>query len=671
MIGLRVDKGCEKKYSKILDSDKVYHFSQEYKIDSYTDKIFVDSEKYIDLYSSKDLTINVCAIAGKNGTGKSTIMELLYMIINNLSKTEKKFSEDLESIKGLNATLFFKTDQFYKVEIKGSDVNIYKYKEDLTLYSKPLSNFDFNNFFYSVAINYSQYSLNATQMGNWLNGLFHKNDGYQIPIVLNPMRTRGNFDINVENSLVQARLFTNLVRESNNKNIDFNHLTDSLTATHVDLKFQNKNKENKVLYRLEIKPERKEDKNKLDLEKSKFEEVRLKDLNVSKIELLKILNECFDFRLNEYIPDNFTTEITNSDLDSFVFHSLNYLYYKIINIAIIYPEYQYYFNREKKDFYPNKLKEYIKKIILEDTSHIVFKIKQTLNFLKYQHLEFRFGLFSLEDISGKISLVINDPSNNLTEENRIELLPPPIFKANILLQSQKRSLEDAINFNTLSSGQMQMINSVSSILYHLINLDSVVDGYRYKRINILLDEIELYFHPELQRKYIASILNSVKALEFSNIKEINFCFITHSPFILSDIPNDNIMFLEQQSKEDGKLFSEQIESVDKTFCANIHDLLSKNFFMSNGFMGEFSVIKVKEIIDELKDKEVTKTEFDKQEIRKTIDIIGEPLLKYKLKELLEKAEMYDDVKESDEDKIKRLEEELKKVREAQKLKNNK
>ncbi|WP_075344309.1 AAA family ATPase [Tenacibaculum agarivorans] len=662
LIGLRANEGCEKKYSKILDKGKVYHFSQEYTVDSSTDKIILNSEKYIDLYSSNNLKININAIAGKNGTGKSTIMEMLFMIINNLSKTETTFSESLEHIKGLDTTLFFKTDQFYKLEIKDSDVRAYKYKKDLTLDNKPLPKFDFNDFFYSVAINYSQYSLNATQMGNWLNGLFHKNDGYQIPIVLNPMRTRGNFDINVENALVQARLFTNLVRENNNKNIDFNHLTDTLTATHVELKFQNKNKEDKVLYNLEIKTERNEDNNRLNLEKSKFEEIKLKDLNVSKKDLLITLNRCYNFKLFEYIPDDSNLEINYTGVNSLVLHSLNYLYYKVINIAIIYPEYQHYFNRDEKDFYPDKLYEYIKKLILEDTSHIVFKIKQTLNFLKYKHLEFSFGRFSLEDISGRISLVINDTSNNLTEENRIELLPPPIFKANIFLQSKQKGLENAIEFNTLSSGQMQMINSVSSILYHLINLDSVVDGYQYKRVNVLLDEIELYFHPELQRKYVASILNSVKALQFSKIKEINFCFITHSPFILSDIPSHNIMFLEQQNKEDGTLFSEQIESVDKTFCANIHDLLSKNFFMNNGFMGEFSVSKVKEIIAKLEHNIDSNVLINSKEIRKIIDIIGEPLLKYKLKELLEEVETNDRVVESNEDKIKRLEEELKKLK---------
>ena len=53
-----------------------------------------------------------------------------------------------------------------------------------------------NSLFYSILINYSHHGLNSLHVGNWINSLFHKNDGYQTPIVLNPMRTEGKIDIN-------------------------------------------------------------------------------------------------------------------------------------------------------------------------------------------------------------------------------------------------------------------------------------------------------------------------------------------------------------------------------------------------------------------------------------------------------------------------------------------
>ena len=667
LIGIRANSGCNKKYSKILKHDVVYHFSQEYQIEPNTDKILEFPEKYIDLYSTNNLKINISAIAGKNGTGKSTIMELFFMIVNNLSRTHDKFLKHLDSIEGLNVTLFFKTNQFYKIEVIDSDVKVFSYKKNLEPRSNSSSKFDFNKFFYSVAINYSQYALNSKEMGYWLNGLFHKNDGYQIPIVINPMRTDGNFDINLENDLVQARLITNLVRREGDKNIDFRKLTDSLRATHIKLKYQNKNKSSKVLYKIEIERKKVNRKGELDLKKNEIIDIKLNDLSISRSEVFRCLNTYHNFNLFEYFPIQGNDEDDYDDIEPIVIHSLNYLYYKVINIAITYPEYQQFFSREKKDFFPGMLPIFIEKLLTKDTSHVVFKIRQTLNFLKYRHLEF--GIYTLENLSKQISNVIDSSLNKLKEENRIELLPPPIFKSIISLQPTKDSKnkkKDKIEFNTLSSGEKQMINSVSSLLYHLINLDSVYNGYKYERINVLFDEIELYFHPELQRKYIANIIDSVKALKFNVIKELNFCFVTHSPFILSDIPSENIMFLELDDKNE-VLHSKQVDSVDDTFCANIHDLLAKSFFMSNGFMGQFSINKVKQIISELKEIKKAKSDSDYifgneriEEIKKTIEIIGEPLLKHKLIELFrESTENF----ESNKERIKRLELELKEAKE--------
>ena len=85
------------------------------------------------------------------------------------------------------------------------------------------------HFFYTLAINYSMYAYNSYDYQDecnpewyeklirkakdvtidescWLNGLFHKNDGYQVPIVLSPYRDKGNIDINVENALSKERL---------------------------------------------------------------------------------------------------------------------------------------------------------------------------------------------------------------------------------------------------------------------------------------------------------------------------------------------------------------------------------------------------------------------------------------------------------------------------------
>jgi predicted ATP-binding protein involved in virulence len=134
------------------------------------------------------------------------------------------------------------------------------------------------------------------------------------------------------------------------------------------------------------------------------------------------------------------------------------------------------------------------------------------------------------------------------------------------------------------------------VIYHLINLNSVfkngeisgtIDQNKYRCINIVFDEVELYFHPEFQRTYINDLLTSFKRINPANIDEIsgiNICMLTHSPFILSDIPVRNTLRIDK-----GKIVPLPLGN---TFGANIHDLLADDFFMENGFMGAVAKKKI-------------------------------------------------------------------------------
>lgn len=75
----------------------------------------------------------------------------------------------------------------------------------------------FNEFFYTISTNYSLYSLNEDEYvealednrtidGDWVDGMFHKNDGYLAPVVVTPFRDHGIVDIENENNLAQQRV---------------------------------------------------------------------------------------------------------------------------------------------------------------------------------------------------------------------------------------------------------------------------------------------------------------------------------------------------------------------------------------------------------------------------------------------------------------------------------
>lgn len=634
LIGVKANKDCPLEYSRVLKKEVTYHFTQWYKVDDTDDSITVVNDPLDDLYDLKGIEMRVSAIAGKNGAGKSTLLELVYLIINNLSALEPSLQHPLTLVKELSATLFFKTDRIYRIKAENERVTVHGYSDELRVIKRPIS-FDFTNFFYSLVTNYSQYALNSKEQGMWLEGLFHKNDGYQVPIVINPMRAKGNIDINTENQLAKARFLTNLLRPT----VKDRFISENLEVKIVSLQINPKNRNKEILNVLE---KEKEGKDKL----TSREELKLIDLNLDKTLLLGKLNEIYNFGFSEIRNEG--------DVDEWVKLSLDYLFYKLVSIALTYPDYAQFFDKGNKTFYSEKLQEYLEELILRDTSHKAFKLKQTLNFLKFRHIPTNLGHLTLDNLSAKIQEVIF--ANNLPEERRIELLPPPVFKLDLLLELiGKESGKELVNFSLLSSGEKQLIYSTNSIVYHLNNLDSVNKGYTYKNVNIMLDEIELYFHPEYQRKFINYLRDQISYSSFQQIRSLNFCFITHSPFILSDISASNILFLTIDS--DNK--AEQVEIGSETFCANIHELLAHGFFMDKGLMGEYAVKKVKEVIDVIEGNiSGQENNWDSEKLKLFIERIGEPILKEKLLELYEE----NFTEESIEDEITRLERELTKAK---------
>ena len=91
--------------------------------------------------------------------------------------------------------------------------------------------------------------------------------------------------------------------------------------------------------------------------------------------------------------------------------------------------------------------------------------------------------------------------------------------------------KDVIPFNGLSSGERQIAYTMSNFAYHLVNINSVWRSktkkvgraplLQYRYINAIFDEIELYYHPELQRRFLALLLNMLRDIEVTHIEGIN------------------------------------------------------------------------------------------------------------------------------------------------------
>jgi energy-coupling factor transporter ATP-binding protein EcfA2 len=234
-------------------------------------------------------------------------------------------------------------------------------------------------------------------------------------------------------------------------------------------------------------------------------------------------------------------------------------------------------------------------------------------------------------------------------------------------------------FDSLSSGQTFLLCYVGYIIKYI----EYCKNNNKTSCTIIIDECETSLHPNWQKESVKFFIDAIKSEIEDNFK-INLIFTSHSPFILSDIPKENVIFLDKFHEKETKNKYPKLDTKDlkigncinvskhielKTFGANIHTLLSNGFFMSDGLMGEFAKSKITEIKDfynENKDlkNEDSKFESKKDEFKKNKKyfeniqkIIGEPFLQTIIKNYLDELEiLFNGKKEFLDKEIKRLEE---------------
>lgn len=603
LIAIRPLAGCDKKFTKILSEGIPYVFLNEYDFSNYTDNSKIIKQRgnsTPDLFSIKnnfkrEIKINISAIVGENGSGKSSIVELFYVFCYNLSvinevlfdEVEERLLNSRDIVPNINVEVFYKIDgDIFLLSLINAEIKIFILHKDSFVEIKNHT-FSLNDFFYTISINYSLHSLNSLVLGDWVKRIFHKNDGYQTPIVLNPYRNKGNIEINNEEYLVKSRLISNILGKTDGRIKPEDSLRNIL--------------DKKIAHRLKVE---------LNREKFKYDKNKKPIFDITREigELILPLVYKHFLKNKSFIPKD---TLLNS-------YAKEYILYKLKSIASKYQPYKRLFRFFHED--ANKADAYLL-MLAEDNSHVTFKLLQAINFLSNELY------FNRKE---KFELTVSYLSIQLAKESRlkgkelIDILPPAFFKIDI-------EFKDSDTFSLLSSGEKQRVYSIATLIYHLNNLSSTnakIINHKYRRVNVIFDELELYFHPELQRNLINDIIESLKKIQLKEIDAINILLITHSPFILSDIPDSNILFLTEKGMPE-----ENRENI-RTFGGNIHELLAHSFFLNNGFIGEFAKNRIQSIIDNINtDENKIKKNIDQESIWKEIQIIGEPFLKKKLIEM--------------------------------------
>lgn len=442
-----------------------------------------------------------------------------------------------------------------------------------------------------IRISQSLIKDNDPEAFSWLGGVFHKNDGFQSPIVITPKRTFGKMDMNKEQKLAQDRLLSLLF---------INYMPD-------------KNKDEKIFAFTEINKKLRIDGFKikgnprmLDLYKEPFSEHD--DLPKYNEEIYKNLDV---FLRAKYVETFGLDNISRYHKEV----AINYLVSKTIKIFMTYPKYKNVrkllskksdrmLNSQDENFLTDWLQ-----ILWSDHSHVTTKLWRCLNYLRYNHIGFNTS-FSTKKLDHVIDEYIRgekksitDKANKYPPKKTDEMLPPSFFDVDFhLYDIEDVKKEKRIPFSTLSSGEKQITYILTSLFYYMICIDSVgfyqhsdedkENMVEYNHINVIFDEIELYFHPEMQRTFVNTLLHGLQQLPLVRTKSLHFIIVTHSPFVLSDIPYQHILFLQKNGVPAGK-------DRKVSFGANIHTMLQNSFFLTGGTMGEFAKETIQEIADQL------------------------------------------------------------------------
>ena len=612
----------------LYDTDRWFYFYKGITIADDNASVVMTSEakKDFSLYDSEELKINLCALVGRNGAGKSSLVELLVRTINNLAAAllgegyNFSAAEHLHFIDNVFADLCFQIGNvIYILTSHGRHIklNLYRAKAEHYFEYRPVKTHNIldqsriedsyvplkkhregrrilKSLFYTMVCNYSLYGFNYRDFLSestpaarlhalhvkatddnpkedslWLKGIFHKNDGYQTPIVLHPMRVDGRLDVVKENELAKERLSALLFYKDSQGNYPLRTINGKLhvVALHIKPTVNRKYVTDAMMESLGIS-------NKQNVSKN-YELVRNCILRFWD-EKYGILHKGVQKALHD---------------DAF-----DYVVYKTLKIIKNYKKYKPIFNYLSKEvFLYEELKEKLEPLS-QDYTHITKKLLQTINYLitdLYADCDNYYNLVALEQELERKGMKVRIQGRIV--QIKQNLLPPPIFAVDLILTKNDEG-SGVIPFSSISSGERQIAYTISNLMYHLVNVDSEWnDNYRkdrdhlevikYRYMNVIFDEVELYYHPEMQRQFINIMMKTLKSVHFANMRGVNIIVVTHSPFVLSDIPDSNVLCLGE---------GEQLAS--KTLGGNVMEMLGNSFFMSNS-IGDVIKEEIASIVD--------------------------------------------------------------------------
>lgn len=601
------------------------NFSSKYKFTyNHKDDILFENnkDKYVDYFFGDN--IDVTTIIGNNGAGKTTLLRFIFDIMHDCPAYTDYFVIFQEKINDSNEDKFFYFSNFQNNKTYGllhiNGCCCYTFED--TAVKDLVCNRDIRTIYFTELFNISQY-MNSFGGDDDLSfaALLHKqfSEGYEEENEVSPILKYNHriidWQINYlikEDEISVGKFFR--FHYPKQLYIHFSYNSEIFNEFYTEVKvkqFVNSRNTQKKPYAIienELRYEIEEKKKVYEIEARKYyNEFKGEKEN-------NAIDECAQAVLFNILNSRKYYHGRDKDEDEKIFDIID----KVKNDSSI-----------ESDRLWDKLKRILWKMQKLVNTNEVFcissRIAYYLNFMEKYSDYINKHRIDYNSTYKELTINIYDESDNNIP--KMEIIRD-------FFESYKKciSFVEFLSFSWgLSSGEMMLLNLFSK-LTHLLNFENGKTFLSNKNNTvffdsekpvsnaiILLDEAEVAYHPEWQRLYFQSVLNFLKK-NIMPMTHVQLIIATHSPIILSDIPKQNtLVLLKNRDNVD------VVENISETFAANIYTLFRNNFFLDESGMGCFALSKLESII-----KEINSDTPDKEQIKKYINLVGDPFLKDKL-----------------------------------------
>ncbi len=577
------------KYRSINDNNLLnnlelnFHHKYRFKYDG-KDKLefeILEKTNYIDTYYKENQYYSM--IVGKNGSGKSSIFEMLYNGINiSLDMKSRK-----EKIRDKFIAIFLDKDKFlfYGFGINGQN----------EIYVSRIESINKIN----LDIEYREYidNLRILSINSDFGSLENIETNYEMS------RERIKISDNIKKKDITTFLLDRQQAFENNSFMNANMYEAILNYSKNDF-IQS--------FLLNYKYFKSIENNDIELPQYVYFKFDIPPKNYYEYKFKKVINESsekikdFLIELSETLLDYYDSIKLSSELSIFQKIESFYIFYLI-------DKYLFY-TSDKTVFIDTLLKvdiiSKIKNINFENLDNLYFDYTIDIRFNPFREfLTLKDIVIALKNTYHKVidhSIIINELENQ--EYMRNLSLSVDSFKQIFTLGQIYLSYDF---YPILSSGHQQLFKTFNYILEGIQKFEKNGDSYQ-KDVLILLDEPDIRLHYEWQRNYIKWL-----SIFLEQFEDFNFHIIinTHSNLMLSDIPKENVIVLD---RKDNKTSAKNITA--QTLAQNLFENLNNDFFLDK-FIGAYIEDKIKDI---LKKDDITINE------KELIGNLGEKILRVSL-----------------------------------------